>query len=139
MPSSRCYRIFINILFDFYVGPTAESRIMGKGGKALRELINGLARWNAMTRGSLIEVNDDSVIDDGVASLQHGTPEHTHIELAQIVLAESGYMSIGYATHWQHEKSPETPGRLENLKELVNPLGKFEVTTLATPASINLF
>ena len=95
--------------------------IKGKGGNALRELIDMLARWNAMTRGSLIEVNDESVIDDGVASLLHGTPEHTHIELAQIVLDESGY-----TTHWQNEKTPEAPGRLENLKELVNQLGNFE-------------
>ena len=95
--------------------------IKGKGGKALRELIDGLARWNAMTRGPLIEVNDDSVIDDGVASLRYGTPEHTHIELAQIVLNESGY-----TTHWQNQKTPEAPGRLENLKELVNQLGNFE-------------
>ena len=95
--------------------------IKGKGGKALRELIDGLARWNAMTRGPLIEVNDDSVLDDGVASLRHGPPEHTHIELAQIVLDESGY-----TTHWQNQKTPEAPGRLENLKELVNQLGNFE-------------
>ena len=95
--------------------------IKGKGGNALRELIDMLARWNAMTRGPLIEVNDESVIDDGVASLLHGTPEHTHIELAQIVLDESGY-----TTHWQNEKTPEAPGRLENLKELVNQLGNFE-------------
>ena len=95
--------------------------IKGKGGEALRELTDGLARWNAMTRGSLIEVNDDSVIDDGVTSLRHGTPEHTHIELAQIVLDESGY-----TTHWQNQKTPEAPGRLENLNELVNQLDNFE-------------
>ena len=28
IPSSRCYSLFINSLLDFYVGPTAESRIM---------------------------------------------------------------------------------------------------------------
>ena len=95
--------------------------IKGKGGESLRELIDGLARWNAMTRGPQIEVDDDSVIDDGVAPLRYGTHEHTHIEVAQIVLDESGY-----ATHWQNEKSPDAPGRLENLKELVNQLDNFE-------------
>ena len=95
--------------------------IKGKGGESLRELIDGLARWNAMTRGPQVEVDDDSVIDDGVAPLRYGTPEHTHIEVAQIVLDESGY-----ATHWQNEKSPDAPGRLENLKELVNQLDNFE-------------
>ncbi len=95
--------------------------IKGKGGKALRELIDGLARWNAMTRGPRIEVDDDTVIDDGVSPIRYGAPEHTHIELAQIVLDESGYTA-----HWQNEKTPEAPGRLENLKELVNQLDNFE-------------
>ncbi|MCG7519203.1 ATP-dependent helicase [Ruegeria sp. Ofav3-42] len=95
--------------------------IKGKGGKALRELIDGLARWNAMTRGPRIEVDDDSVIDDGSAPMRFGEPEVSHIELAQIILDESGYTA-----HWQNEKTPEAPGRLENLKELVNQLDNFE-------------
>ncbi|CUJ86312.1 ATP-dependent DNA helicase PcrA [Ruegeria denitrificans] len=95
--------------------------IKGKGGNALRELIDGLARWNAMTRGPRIEVDDDSVIDDGRAPMRFGEPEVSHIELAQIILDESGYTA-----HWQNEKSPEAPGRLENLKELVNQLDNFE-------------
>ncbi|WP_299668303.1 ATP-dependent helicase [uncultured Ruegeria sp.] len=95
--------------------------IKGKGSKALRELIDGLARWNAMTRGPRIEVDDDTVIDDGVSPIRYGAPEHTHIELAQIILDESGYTA-----HWQNEKTPEAPGRLENLKELVNQLDNFE-------------
>ncbi len=95
--------------------------IKGKGGKALRELIDGLARWNGLTRGPRIEVDDDSVIDDGVSPIRYGAPEHTHIELAQIILDESGYTG-----HWQNDKTPEAPGRLENLKELVNQLDNFE-------------
>ncbi len=99
-----------------------EKKLIGaRGVKALRELIDGLARWNAMTRGPRIEVDDDTVIDDGVSPIRYGAPEHTHIELAQIVLDESGYTA-----HWQNEKSPEAPGRLENLKELVNQLDNFE-------------
>ncbi len=98
-----------------------NSLIKGKGSKALRELIDGLARWNAMTRGPRIEVDDDTVIDDGVSPIRYGAPEHSHIELAQIVLDESGYTA-----HWQNEKTPEAPGRLENLKELVNQLDNFE-------------
>ena len=38
----------------------------------------------------------------------------SHIELAQQILDESGYTA-----HWQNDKTPEAPGRLENLKELV--------------------
>lgn len=95
--------------------------IKGKGGAALRVLVEGLARWNAMTRGPRIEIDDDSVIDDGVVPIRYGEPEHSHIELAQIVLDESGYTA-----HWQNDKTPEAPGRLENLKELVNQLDNFE-------------
>ncbi len=98
-----------------------QGLIKGKGGTALRQLVDGLARWNAMTRGPRIEVDDDSVIDDGTAPIRFGEPEHTHIELAQIILDESGYTA-----HWQNDKNPDSPGRLENLKELVNQLDNFE-------------
>jgi DNA helicase-2/ATP-dependent DNA helicase PcrA len=43
------------------------------------------------------------------------------VELAEIILDESGY-----TTHWQNDKTPEAPGRLENLKELVKALEGFE-------------
>ncbi|WP_170441904.1 ATP-dependent helicase [Ruegeria arenilitoris] len=98
-----------------------QGLIKGKGGAALRELVEGLARWNAMTRGPRIEIEDDAVIDDGTAPVRYGPPEVSHIELAQIVLDESGYTA-----HWQNDKTPEAPGRLENLKELVNQLDNFE-------------
>ncbi|MDP9196820.1 MAG: DNA helicase II, partial [Pseudomonadota bacterium] len=45
----------------------------------------------------------------------------SHMELAQMVLDESGYTDM-----WKQDKSPETQGRLENLKELVNAMGEFE-------------
>lgn len=95
--------------------------IKGKGGKALGELTDGLARWAALTHGPRIEFDDDTVIDDGAAPMQFGAPEVSHIELAQIILDESGY-----TTMWQNDKTPEAPGRLENLKELVNQLDNFE-------------
>ncbi|GAB4354422.1 MAG: UvrD-helicase domain-containing protein [Kiloniellaceae bacterium] len=44
-----------------------------------------------------------------------------HPELAEIVLEESGYVEM-----WQNDKSLEAPGRLENLKELINAMGEFE-------------
>ncbi|MCU9840575.1 UvrD-helicase domain-containing protein [Ruegeria sp. WL0004] len=95
--------------------------IKGKGGKALGELTDGLARWAALTRGPRIEIDDDSVIEDGAAPMQFGAPEMSHIELAQVILDESGYTAM-----WQNDKAPEAPGRLENLKELVNQLDNFE-------------
>ena len=44
-----------------------------------------------------------------------------HPELTELVLFESGY-----TTFWQNDKSPEAPGRLENLKELVSAMTEFE-------------
>ena len=44
-----------------------------------------------------------------------------HAELATVVLEESGYTEM-----WMKDRSPEAPGRLENLKELVAGLEEFE-------------
>jgi len=73
--------------------------IKGKGGKALHDLIQGLDRWYTQLR----EEAD------------------THIQVAEMILDESGYTG-----HWQNDKTPEAPGRLENLKELVKALENFE-------------
>ncbi|MBW4983040.1 UvrD-helicase domain-containing protein [Mameliella sp. CS4] len=76
-----------------------QGAIKGKGAKALGELVVGLARWGRMT----------------------GDKDLSHMELAEIILDESGY-----TTMWQNDKTPEAPGRLENLKELVKALESFE-------------
>ena len=73
--------------------------IKGKGGKELGILIDSLTRWGRMT----------------------GDQSLTHMELAEIILDESGYTAM-----WQNDKTPEAPGRLENLKELVKALEGFE-------------
>lgn len=44
-----------------------------------------------------------------------------HAELAALILDESGYMRM-----WQEDKTPEAPGRLENLKELVSGMAEYE-------------
>ncbi len=44
-----------------------------------------------------------------------------HFELAESVLDESGLTDM-----WQKDKSPDAPGRLENLKELVGAIEEFE-------------
>ena len=48
-------------------------------------------------------------------------PEYDHIELAETILDESGYTEM-----WQNDKTPEAPGRLDNLKELVKALEQFD-------------
>ncbi len=70
----------------------------GKGAKELEKLVQGLDRWAAAVRAG-----------------------ENHIELAGLMLDESGYTE-----HWQNDKTPEAPGRLENLKELVKALEQFE-------------
>ncbi|MEL6571903.1 MAG: UvrD-helicase domain-containing protein [Pseudomonadota bacterium] len=76
-----------------------EKRLGGKGLKELGILVDGLDRWHAQV---LAEAD-------------------THMELAEMILDESGYTGF-----WQNDKTPEAPGRLENLKELVKALESFE-------------
>ena len=77
----------------------AAGAIKGKGAKALGEVLAGFDRWHR----------------------QALDPQQSHIELAEVILEESGYTA-----HWQNEKTPEAPGRLENLKELVKALEQFD-------------
>ncbi len=44
-----------------------------------------------------------------------------HTELTETILEESGYTEM-----WKLDRSPDAPGRLENLKELVNTIGEYE-------------
>ena len=76
-----------------------QGLIGGKGGGQLAHLVEGIARWGRMA----------------------GDGEISHMELAEIILDDSGYTAM-----WQNDKTPEAPGRLENLKELVKALEQFE-------------
>ncbi|WP_370209566.1 ATP-dependent helicase [Salipiger bermudensis] len=109
-----------------------EGRIKGKGGGHLRQLCENLARWREAMLGPVLrggEVPDDgiedAVLDDEepltVGETRRGAPRMTHMELAEMILDESGYTAM-----WQNDKTPEAPGRLENLKELVKALEQFE-------------
>lgn len=44
-----------------------------------------------------------------------------HEQVADTILEESGYVAM-----WKSDKSPEAPGRIENLKEFVSAMGDFE-------------
>ncbi|NCO85413.1 MAG: ATP-binding domain-containing protein, partial [Rhodobacterales bacterium] len=57
----------------------------------------------------------------GAAGAAGGAGADTHVALAEMMLDESGYTGM-----WQADKTPEAPGRLENLKELVKALEQFE-------------
>jgi DNA helicase-2/ATP-dependent DNA helicase PcrA len=95
-----------------------EGLIKGKGGAALRRLTDDLARWSAMTRIVVPDAEDGLVLE---STDPEGEPDVSHVELAQIILDESGYTNM-----WQADKSPDAPGRLENLKELVGQLENFQ-------------
>jgi DNA helicase-2/ATP-dependent DNA helicase PcrA len=45
----------------------------------------------------------------------------SHVDLAQQILDESGYTDM-----WKNDRSPDSEGRLENLKELVSSMKDFE-------------
>ena len=63
-------------------------------------------------------------LSDLLARLVHWRSEKSrlpHAELAEIVLDDSGYTAM-----WQNDKSPDAPGKLENLKELVAAMDEFE-------------
>ena len=77
----------------------ANGLLGGKGGANLREFVNAMGRFHADTLDSTVN----------------------HVELAERILDESGYTAM-----WQNDKSPEAPGRLENLKELVKALEEFD-------------
>ena len=68
-----------------------------KARSTLRDLLSSFARWRA-----------------ALERMPHG-------ELAEIVLDESGYTEM-----WRQDRSPDAPGRLENLKELVRAMQDFE-------------
>ncbi len=74
---------------------------------SLGGLVAMIDRWHPLTLGPVST-------GEGVARL-------SHVELAERILDESGYTAM-----WQNDKSPEAPGRLENLKELMGALEGFE-------------
>ncbi|WP_207476946.1 ATP-dependent helicase [Arenibaculum pallidiluteum] len=76
---------------------TQTDEIKGKTRATLRALLDDFFRWRALAQSM------------------------PHPELARLVLDESGYTAM-----WQADKTPEAPGRLENLKELISALEEFE-------------
>jgi DNA helicase-2/ATP-dependent DNA helicase PcrA len=75
----------------------AGDGLKGRVKEQVDALLRGFERWRAMLQ------------TDG------------HVVTVATILDESGYTDM-----WQQDKSPEAPGRLENLKELVRALADFE-------------
>jgi len=68
-----------------------------KARAALGELLEAFARWRAML------------------------PNEGHVVMAAMLLEESGYTDM-----WKQDRSPEAPGRLDNLKELLRAMADYE-------------
>ncbi len=75
----------------------AAGAIKGRVRDSLSELLQGFGRWR------------ETLSREG------------HVVAAATMLDESGYTAM-----WQADKSPDAPGRLDNLKELVRALADFE-------------
>jgi DNA helicase-2/ATP-dependent DNA helicase PcrA len=101
--------------------------LSGKAKTEIGRLVANAARWHQLALGPMVRVitddDPDALIDDGPAParFERGAPQVSHIELAELILDESGYTAM-----WQNDKTPEAPGRLENLKELIKALEQFE-------------
>ncbi len=74
-----------------------QGGLRGRPREAIAELLRGFARW------------------------RERLGREGHVLTLTTMLDESGYTDM-----WKQDKSPEAPGRLENLKELVRALADFE-------------
>jgi DNA helicase-2/ATP-dependent DNA helicase PcrA len=98
----------------------AKGGIGGKGAAQLRAFVDGVDRWHQAILGHRPAPPDDALIEPILPETPPANDDH-HIRLAEVILDESGYTSM-----WQNDKTPEAPGRLENLKELVKALEGFD-------------
>ncbi len=108
-------------LLDGARGLLARSGIGGKGAGQLRAFVDGVDRWHAaLTRAARTTPSEGVVIEPLIPDTAPAN-DLSHVRLAEVILEESGYVSM-----WQNDKTPEAPGRLENLKELVKALEQFD-------------
>ncbi len=88
----------------------------------LRDLVAQFDDWSARQyeRVALEKLEPENP-DGEVIEREVILPPVPHPELAQQILDESGYTAM-----WQNDKSPDSPGRLENLKALIDQMRGFE-------------
>ena len=112
-------------LFEAARRLAADGALKGKAGKELATLIESFDRWRRWMGGlggeqKVIEAG--MALDLGLGGAGDGLePPVNHVELAERVLDESGYTAM-----WRADKSPDAPGRLDNLKEFVRSLSEHE-------------
>ena len=84
-------------LFEASRKLAAGDGLRAQARNSLANVVQSFDRWRALEQGA------------------------DHVELVETVLDESGYVDM-----WRNDKSPEAPGRVESLKELVRAIGEFE-------------
>ena len=84
-------------LHDAILQLVDTDELRGAAKNTLKKLLGDFARWREM-----------------MANIPH-------TQLAGIVLDESGYIAM-----WQQDKSPDAPGRIENIKELITGMAEYE-------------
>ncbi len=82
---------------------------------ALKTLLDNFERWRTNLRHVPAGDATEIVFD------QSSYTEMSAGDLAELVLEESGYIEM-----WKHDRTPEAPGRVDNLNELVSGLEEFE-------------
>ncbi|NTT84898.1 ATP-dependent helicase [Tabrizicola fusiformis] len=97
----------------------AQGGIGGKGAGQLRAFVEGIDRWHTAITQTRATQPEDSLVEPLLPDTPQGGLDH--VRLAEVILEESGYTAM-----WQNDKTPEAPGRLENLKELVKALEQFD-------------
>lgn len=96
-----------------------DGLLKGKAKSGVAQLIAQLDRWSSLC---VQQIRVDGVADeDDVFERDDEPAEIGHVDLAEMLLDESGYTAM-----WQNDKKPDSPGRLENLKELVKALEQFD-------------
>ncbi len=103
-------------LFDAARAMLAAGSFTARVSGPLRGFLDGVDRWHEGAR--LVVQPGDPLIE---AATPPEAPRENHVRLAETILEESGYIAM-----WQADKTPEAPGRLENLKELVKALEEFD-------------
>ncbi|MCA0043070.1 ATP-dependent helicase [Celeribacter litoreus] len=96
-----------------------DGLLKGKARAGVAQLVEQIEQWASLNVQQIrygVE-DEDALVED----VSYEPAEIGHIELAEKILDESGYTAM-----WQNDKTPEAPGRLENLKELVKALEQFE-------------
>ncbi|MEM6670647.1 MAG: UvrD-helicase domain-containing protein [Pseudomonadota bacterium] len=88
--------------------------LRGKANKELMRLVESFDRWTGW-------LTPDAATNASGLNLTSDLTPKDHVELAERILDESGYTEM-----WKTEKSPDAPGRLENLKELITQVSQFD-------------